>query len=1179
MSNLTPYQKKAVDYKNHISLVANAGSGKTFVLGNRFIEIYLNEEIELSSIVAITFTDKAVGDLRRKIALYIKERLENEKAETKKKKLIELQRELVDANISTIHSFCKNLLKEFSTEAEIDSSFQVINENDSQDLIELSIEDVINRSLNEKDKKEKVENLIRFFSSKFILSKEIKKIIDQRKIILQLYNQIYTKDVNEIGEILNSKYEQFFSLYAENLLNELFENINHLTKNLSVNGKNDLANQICDIINKKLDNRIQKIKTYFDLKHLIFTTNNTIRKKIKIDDDNRDVIAKIETITKDLNSILSYMEISKNDDEQKIISILKEERKIFNELALIGKNISEIVLDVIDTYNKKKKQKAYLDFEDLLIISRKLLNNENVIKSLQSKYKYIMIDEYQDTNEIQYEIIMPILEDLRKGNLFVVGDEKQSIYSFRDAELEVFDKTKDKIKNHNSDGLLYLPHSFRMQPKLVVFINYLFNKLFSNPQKEFNEVEYNELISTKSDVTKGNVSFIIADESNSITEESLVAKKIKEIISNNTNYKFSDIAILCRKRNLFQKIENEFVKHKIPFSIVGGKGFYQQQSIYDIYNYLNFLLNEKEDASLIAILRSPFFNLSDLDLYKINLCDGLTFFEKLKECSKNNSHYSEILRTIKVNKEKINDNSPSQLIRKILIESGYWAFVSHKEDSEQEIVNLEKLISIAREYTNQPFKNIYDFVEHLKLMINKDENEGQAPIADDQNSVKIMTIHQSKGLEFKIVFLFGSNDNTIRNIVKEKNIIVDKNFGVITKIFSENYYKSFQTPLGSMYNFVNRKKQKAELKRLLYVALTRAEDELYISAQVNNKKENNVSENSFFELICEAFPSLASQSVISIYNNVKIMDAQNDFKIHEQICNLEINIEHDILDKEINLQSSPENISRKINLDKIIDKPKNEIISATKISIYEQCPVKYQLTYEIGFQPLIELIKQNVDDYEFQLKEESNGKDIAKIKGKIIHDILNQNLKNDLLGYVRRELNRYESYSEDLAESIEAEIKKFYNSEVYKKISSYNNFKNEYEIYSYQNDYILYGIIDKLILLKDKLIIIDYKTDNISSEEINQRAKDYFSQLMFYAVILSKLKSEIKKITLKLIFTKHPSVEITKIVSSKEISEFENKIKAYVENIYNQNYSPNKNHCKQCFYYLKENVCIKEYQF
>ncbi|NWF91257.1 MAG: UvrD-helicase domain-containing protein, partial [Ignavibacteriaceae bacterium] len=373
------------------------------------------------------------------------------------------------------------------------------------------------------------------------------------------------------------------------------------------------------------------------------------------------------------------------------------------ELAIFSKKFISLFEAANELYTEKKKQKSYLDFEDLLLFARKILQKENVQQSLSEKLKYIMIDEYQDTNEIQYEIVMPLLDDLRKGNLFVVGDEKQSIYSFREAELELFERTRDKIKENGTNGLiLSLPHSFRMYPGLVLFVNKLFQRLFQNANKDFNEVDYSNLVCTKNDSELGKVGLLISEKENQISEATLVVKKIIEL-NQLEKHKFNDFAILCRKRNAFVDLENELVKNKIPYTIVGGKGFYQQQIIYDIYNYLSFITNQKDDAALLGILRAPFFNLSDLELYEISKEDCETFFEKLVNLSNKKNKLESIVEALQKNISIAKSSSLPNLIRKILVESGYWALIAHKNNSEQELANIEKLLGIAREFSSKPF--------------------------------------------------------------------------------------------------------------------------------------------------------------------------------------------------------------------------------------------------------------------------------------------------------------------------------------------------------------------------------------------------------------------------------------------------------------------------------------------
>ncbi len=160
-------------------------------------------------------------------------------------------------------------------------------------------------------------------------------------------------------------------------------------------------------------------------------------------------------------------------------------------------------------YESKKKAEGFIDFEDILLHTKILLQNENVQKSLSAKYKFIMVDEFQDTNEIQYQIFLPILDYLKNGKLFIVGDEKQSIYKFRDAEIEIFNLTRDNIQSESGiESLLSLPDSFRMTPAICTFTNFIFRKLFYNPVELFGEVPNTDLVCARADNISGKVEFL-----------------------------------------------------------------------------------------------------------------------------------------------------------------------------------------------------------------------------------------------------------------------------------------------------------------------------------------------------------------------------------------------------------------------------------------------------------------------------------------------------------------------------------------------------------------------------------------------------------------------------------------------------------------------------------------------
>ena len=375
---------------------------------------------------------------------------------------------------------------------------------------------------------------------------------------------------------------------------------------------------------------LEKFILLNDIRSVILTKGGTVIKRGYISKEEYENNA----------SIIEEINISFN--EFKDIEIDENYKVLNKELAIFGKEIIKFYQEINERYTHKKNQKSFLDFEDLLLLTQKLLSKTDVKELLSEKFKYIMIDEYQDTNETQYNIFMPILKNLSTGNLFVVGDEKQSIYMFREAEVELFNQTKKEIETKESGAsILDLPHSFRLAPNIALFTNKLFRNLFAEPNPNFNEVEYNDLVCAYPNEKEGKVEFLISHE-DEISEAEIIARKIIKLKESCEDYNFGSFSILCTKRKNFAELEKVFSDYKIPFSIVGGKGFFQQQLVLDIYSYLSFLINPKNDLALATILRAPYFGLTDTELAKISLTKGSFLFNKLEKFSNHqyNREYS-----------------------------------------------------------------------------------------------------------------------------------------------------------------------------------------------------------------------------------------------------------------------------------------------------------------------------------------------------------------------------------------------------------------------------------------------------------------------------------------------------------------------------------------------------------
>ena len=1197
MPELTPHQKKALNYKDHISLTANAGSGKTFVLSKRFVEIALNESISLRNIAAITFTDKAAGDLYKKIALEIDNRIEAEQNQNEKWKLEKIRRQLVSANISTIHSFCIDIIREHPIEANVDANFTPVDEVYSAELIDHAVEEVLKENIKAETENNIVKKLIRFFASRKKLSDELTALVKNKKGILSLKERIYNKDESEIADYF---FDSFKKLCAVTILAAKDDVLNAITTInncvIAADKKNDTAIQINSLLNSINDENVLSVLS--SIRGFILINKGTVRKAKYLSDKLSGGLDRvIETVEKYL-------------PEMADAAIPENHREIEIELARVGKNILQLAEEALAKYDSKKREGGYLDFEDILIITKEILKNNDVRQKLSEKYRYLMVDEYQDTNEIQYNIFLPILEYLQKNNLFVVGDEKQSIYMFREAELEIFERTKEEIKKRRGEeGLLELPDSFRMAPEICLFTNYLFSKLFADGNRVYNEVQPKDIVCGRNDGKKGRVELLISREEENNDEiifpslSDLIALRIDELVHDKTtgiDVSYNDIAVLCRKRSAFPELEKTFSKHGIPYTILGGKGFFQRQLVKDFYNYFAFLLNPENDIALAGILRSPFFAVDDSVLYLVSLEDGNDYWGKTKLYAEKNTKLKLAVEKIEKNLRLKTVLDIASLFRKILDETNYIAVAASQQNREVEFENLNKLINLSIEFFNTGFKTLYDYVVYLKESIKDFEDEGQAEPAENENVVKIMTIHQSKGLEFDAVFLYSLGDKAQKSMVKSKSILVDKNFGLLTKVpLNGNYFSDYESaPIVKLANHIIERKEAAEMKRLFYVAVTRAKTYLFITSGYNG---GSFPEDSMMGLMTDALKINFDEGKHLIKSELTYLrNNGNGYFNDTEIMELEIPVIDDVVYRKPFLSDDGHNeIALKNMVGKIEDHPENEIFSATKISTYIQCPLKYKLNYEFNFNPLFgeyfSWIKgkpskafssgrnREIEPSKIpELRDEEEKNVYPEIKGRIIHSALQNNIEKELLPSFIKErlLNdlfielQNENEINNLVNKISNEIIKFYDSAVYEEIAAANKSFNEFEIFVNDNNYILHGIIDKLIDNNGDVIILDYKTDDIEENKLEERYKSYLSQLKFYSYIVSRYLNNFNKLTVRVIFIKYPDLIFSEEVDKEQLALLGKEYSQIIQNIRNGFFNKKIENCKNCIYSVLDEKCI-----
>ena len=1170
MNKLTPHQINALNYHNHISLTANAGSGKTFVVSKRFVQIALKENIPLNKIVAITFTDKAAGELYRKISECIGELIIKAENNSEIKQLENLRRQLISSNISTIHSFCLNILKEFPVEAELDANIVPIDEKLSSELIEVSVDKVIKESLNSEDK-ERIKKLIRMFSSKSVIAEELEYLVKNYVKIFFIENKIYSKSIDEIIEYYNKIIFEYFEKLIRNDLDAIINNliiINDIV--LADKSDNSIALSALVLINK-LNSRLQTkelLEILFEIRKIILNKNGTIAARGYLKNILRDnVIRKCEEIE------LFFANLN-------VFALNENEEEIWRELYLFGKEILYFFRKSLTIYEESKSENGYLDYEDILYKTYNILKNPRVKEYLGDKYRYLMIDEYQDTNELQYNIFLPLLDNLKRGNLLIVGDEKQSIYMFRDAELEVFRKTTEDITGISGiTSLLKLPDSFRMKQELCCFTNILFKKLFDIPDPLYNEVEHSDLICATSEDEHGEIEILYnhTENQNGNTESDMVVKRLINLVNNKEGkYKWGDIAVLCRKRKSFSELEKKFAEYKVPFIIMGGKEFYQRQSIYDIYNYFSFLLENNNDTALIGLLRSPFFAFSDHNIYKLSLYDGMTYWKKIEKIKNEDQRWAKVHALLNENILLSRDIDYSVLLRKILNESPFLAIMAARADGIQEIANIEKLISLTSDFMKEGYKTLYDFVNYLKLSIEQKNDEPQASISEESDAVKIMTLHQSKGLEYSVIVLYKCNETTRKNIIKTKSILADKTFGLLTKIpLQNNYYHPYQsTSINNLSNYINEKKEMAETKRLLYVGVTRTKELLIISFESNENLK--IQHGSFIWMLKKGLEIDFEKDLFGTQENLTfLVNEGGNYSNKEKIVPINIPIIKDLQMIGSAKSDSPIPTEKNVKIRIIDDHLSGDIVSATRFSVFSQCPVKYFFQFEVGL---------NLTDYDFAPPDrnvtEGECELDSRLKGRIIHTLLEEEINQEDLCNKTYIILGKEKISPDekkhLLNDILQDLGKYFSSEKYQEINSAENYKNEYEIYLKVDKFYLYGRIDKVIFTKNKIKIIDYKTDNIISKNINTRREQYYSQVKFYSYILSRFFPYIQNFELQIVYIKNPDNIIRFEINKKDFPLIEDGIYNMLKSLRTRSYIAKIDHCRECIYSINKIRCIKE---
>lgn len=876
-TNYTPQQQQAISERHHNILVsASAGSGKTSVLVERVIQEIL-EGVDVDQLLIVTFTDAAAKGMRDRIAKALRQQIKNPAVNETTKKRLKRQINLLGvANISTLHAFCLSLIKRYYYLIDLDPQFRLLTDQAEQLLLRDEVfQDTAEQfyALNDPA----FEQLVQNFSN----DRGDQGLVD---IVNDLDRfATATPDPQQWMQTLANHYEvgnhaiTEFPIFTDELQPMLVSVIQQV--------ENDLQTAIDLAVGDKFQKVVGVLKDELAQAQQLMTTVqtgvfDTIREQLLAlnfarmtgprDEELKPIYTNIKALRDSSKASLQDLQNYFSLPEQQTLTVMAEAQAVIQELVTFTSAYQE-------AYQAEKRRRHVLDFSDLEHFALAILNNQSedgqaVLAHLQQQYREVMVDEYQDTNQLQESILQKIVQ-LDPGNMFMVGDVKQSIYQFRQADPRLFlHKYQTYRQAQNTDGqAIILAENFRSMKNVTAFTNLIFEQLMD---KKVGEMAYDEAAhlqygatdypsednfpaeillyegQTDDDLDAENLTFDVADKN--AGEVQMVGQRILQMVQNqeliydrqtgeHRPVEYGDITILAPTRNNNNLIVDQFGRLNIPVTVSDAQNYFQATEVRIMMALLKVIDNPYQDIPLVAVLRSPMVGLDENQLAYLRIQDKTDdYYQALKQFQTSPqlaegdtfgqtvfSKIDHFLQQLKAFQTLATQNQLVNLIWTIYEETGFLDYVGGMPGGQQRQANLHALYQRAYDYEQSSFKGLFQFVRFIEQMQQQDQDLGQAPIQQDNNTVSVMTIHGSKGLEFPVVFLMNAT-HAFNLTQLRQDYLLDAHDGLGITYLNRDRIKIPTLPKQVLINTVDQK-IKAEQMRLLYVALTRAEQRLIIT--------------------------------------------------------------------------------------------------------------------------------------------------------------------------------------------------------------------------------------------------------------------------------------------------------------------------------------------------------------
>ncbi len=1169
----TDEQREAIEYSGeNILLAAAAGSGKTAVLVQRIIELICRKEdhVNINELLVLTYTDAAAKEMREKISDAVEKAL----AENPEDEHLQNQRLLIhSASISTVHSFCLNVLKNNIYMTDLPVNFSLISETENKMMIGESLDRVLERFYGQIGRDSSVSDLVMGYGG-------IKNDNTLRETVLSLFH--FSKSMAYPAKWLNGAVREFKSIKDKMTIK------GSIWQRWLTEKTDQSLLELVDIysdIKGEIDTRLGENHPYSS-----FFAEEEAAIRRTFDHMDMDDYTSVRTalLTFEFSTLARGVrgaegEILAAQEKVKalrllaksVISDLWEFYKIPNDemidriakLYPILRTLKNIVLITDRSYTKHKREKNYLDFSDLEHEALKLLDKNDgqnaVAEALRSKYKEILIDEYQDTNHIQDTIFRTVSKD---NNIFMVGDLKQSIYAFRNAVPKLFaDKYAAYNEPYNSGHLIRLFKNFRSRSQVVDTVNFIFQNVMNPEVGDIDYTEYEYLVRGArfpelEDETAFVPEFHFACSNSEVKEgeEQLTKQEIEAYISAGRIRKmidggmqifdkslqkmrpmeYRDIVVLMRNTKTAAPIfERIFEENSIPVYTEVGKSYLNSPEVQTVLSFLQIIDNPRQDIPLIAVMRSPIwgFTAEELAQIRADMRKGC-FFDAVVFAGENgNEKVNRFLTELTGLRQKAETEGTERLIWRIYYEYGYFAYSGAQSHGFLRQANLRLLFERAAEFEHTSFSGLFSFMNYIETIRSQGDDLTPAKaFGEGDNVVRIMTVHKSKGLEFPVVIL-SDTDHDFNMMDLNKNIIWNNEMGIGSDFVDTQMRVRYPTLPRDIVAAKAKRELFSEEMRLLYVALTRAREKLIVTATYKQTKSGPAlplyddkfrvkpacvrSKKCFKDWIVAAiathpdaknlrrvfgFEGLVPENTCDFGISVTIYESRTDIPKPCNAGNVVSAVEtEEITDIDKEVKARLEFSYKGADFGKI----------PTKLSVSE---VKRMKAEDDEYIPLLEELKvSGINPLE---------KMTGAMRGTIVHFVMQSidpekiRSHNDVKALIDK-LVAKKIITKTQAEVVDTQkVFRFFESGIGKRLKNSKRFEREFSFYTKAKiDEIYKNGVEGYILLQGtmdcffeeengRIVLLDFKTDKASSREAAKHiSQKYKVQMKYYKQALSEI--------------------------------------------------------------------------